>query len=229
VPLAASFIDSSGEHRWVGITAQDLRANRSVGGIILTCHDTTEPTRLHQRVEHQALHDPLTGLPNRTLFANRLEMAFKRRARTGRDVAVFYLDLDRFKPVNDTYGHKAGDLVLREVASRFQAAVRESDTLARMGGDEFAVLVDEADPSIDLADMARRLAATVDRPIDVDGTLVSLGVSIGIAVADRADRNVDELLHRADEAMYAAKGNAAVRWHIATREPVSAQSATRLQ
>lgn len=226
VQRQVAFVTSARERRWVSITAEDLRGNRSVGGIILTCHDVTEPTRLQERLAHQALHDPLTGLPNRALLANRLDMAFKRRKRTGRTVAVLFLDLDRFKPVNDTYGHKAGDRVLRAIGARLRAALREGDTLARMGGDEFAVLVDEAGSTVDLVDVARRLVAAVDRPVDIGSSRVKLGVSIGIAVADEDDHDPDELLQRADAAMYAAKDGGGERWRLAT--PGSNRSGGRI-
>ena len=198
------FTTLDGEHHWLWITAVDLHTDKAINGTVLTCRDITEAKELHERVAHQALHDSLTGLPNRALFATRLDLAVKRRRRSLSNVGVLFLDLDRFKPVNDRLGHEAGDRLLREIGLRLKNAVRETDTVARMGGDEFAVVAEEAGSEHELLELARRLSAAVEEPITLGDDVVEVGVSIGIATVHDADQP-DDVLRRADLAMYTAK------------------------
>ena len=128
-----------------------------------------------------------------------------RRARRGQGMALLYLDLDRFKAVNDTLGHPAGDRLLCEVADRLRATVREADSITRLGGDEFAIAQTGADQPASAENLARRLIETLSRPYEIDGQIVVVGVSIGITIAERDDVEVDQLLRRADMALYAAK------------------------
>lgn len=167
--------------------------------------------RLHEQVRgqaersaHAALHDPLTGLPNRSLLRSHLEVARGERP----DFAVLLLDLDLFKPVNDTHGHEAGDEVLRVTAARLRAAVRPADVVARLGGDEFAILVH--DPA-DLDGLAARLEAVVSAPISIGTITVTIGVSIGQAVHPGAGTSFEELLRAADADMYRVKHSRAGR------------------
>ena len=160
---------------------------------------------LTERLQHEAHHDPLTGLPNRTLLTDRLEHALARGARTLQPLAVVFLDLDGFKRINDTLGHDAGDELLREVATRLQAALRPSDTVARLGGDEFVVLLTDLSSPTDAARTARRLQAVINRPIDLDGQQVAVQASLGISVAPQDGMNAGTLLRQADLAMYQAK------------------------
>jgi diguanylate cyclase (GGDEF)-like protein len=152
-----------------------------------------------------ALHDALTGLPNRTLFRDRLDQAIAhaRRVRTG--FAVLACDLDRFKAVNDSLGHPAGDALLRIVAERMRAVLRPYDTIARLGGDEFAIVLTYLDDAREAGCLAERLIAAVSEPIDLDGQSVEVGVSIGLTVAAEPDCDPDELFKRADIALYEAK------------------------
>jgi diguanylate cyclase (GGDEF)-like protein/PAS domain S-box-containing protein len=168
-----------------------------------TCHDVTERKQLQQEITHLAFHDPLTGLANRRLFMDRLDHALAHLRRSNQACAILFIDLDRFKEINDSYGHNAGDAVLVEVAARLRRAVREADTIARFGGDEFAVLCEGAD--LDNATQAtERIEAELNRPALIEGASVAVVGSIGIAIADR-DADADALLRQADAAMYAVK------------------------
>ncbi len=168
-----------------------------------------EQAALREQLSHQALHDPLTGLANRTLLLDRLDQALARRP-TGRPdepgVAVALLDLDRFKSINDGLGHAVGDAVLVAVARRLAAAVRPADTLARFGGDEFALLCEDVSEE-HVTDLIRRMVAVVTTPVEVAGTTVAVGVSVGVTTSARRSRlgSADELLREADTALYRAK------------------------
>ena len=164
----------------------------------------SQAEQMAQAMRHLALHDPLTGLPNRVLFQDRLEHGLHSCQRTGAPLAVVVLDLDRFKEVNDTLGHQAGDRLLQELAGRVQAAVRRSDTVARLGGDEFALLL-----RIARLEDARTVAETVCRaiapPVVLDGRPITLGASCGVALYPQHGADPQVLLQRADVAMYQAK------------------------
>lgn len=152
-----------------------------------------------------AHHDSLTGAVNRHLFPDRLAQAMISARRQRRKVALFYLDLDNFKPINDTHGHLAGDAVLREVTARLHAAFRASDTVARMGGDEFAVIGEDLARKADALAMAEKIVRALARPVEFKGTPLAITASIGISIYPDDDRNIDSLLQKADEAMYRAK------------------------
>ena len=156
------------------------------------------------RLRHQALHDGLTGLPNRTHFHEHLEQELWKRRRTHDGLAVLMLDLDRFKEINDTLGHAAGDLVLQEVARRLPSVTREGDLIARLGGDEFALLLQHSSDK-DAASVALRVRRCVEDSVDVDGVLLNVDISTGIAVYPLDGCDADSLLRRADVAMYVAK------------------------
>jgi diguanylate cyclase (GGDEF)-like protein len=157
-----------------------------------------------EELARRALHDELTGLPNRTLFSDRLTVALKRTLRERSTVAVLYLDLDGFKPVNDRHGHMAGDMLLVEVAKRMQAVLRPADTVARLGGDEFAVLSEAVDDEAGAIRIAERLMAAIEEPFRIPGGVVTVSASVGIALA-REPVPPTVLLHAADAAMYVAK------------------------
>ena len=174
------------------------------GGWVSTHQDVTEQRRTQQRINHMANHDPLTDLPNRTLFRERMEQALA-RVKEGESVAVLCLDLDSFKEVNDTLGHPSGDKLLEAVAERLQHCTRASDTIARLGGDEFAIIRTRVERPEDVLAMAERIVAEINRPFEVDGHAIMVGASVGIAVAPSDGDSADELLKRADMALYAAK------------------------
>jgi diguanylate cyclase (GGDEF)-like protein/PAS domain S-box-containing protein len=156
-------------------------------------------------IRHQAMHDPLTGLPNRTLFNDRLAHALLRRSRTGGFVGVMIVDLDGFKNVNDSLGHVAGDALLIAVAARLKSSLRGFDTIARLGGDEFAILVDDLDAPNQAGLVAQRVLDALIDPLHLPDREVAIGASIGIAFADGPDTEADLLLGHADAAMYRAK------------------------
>jgi diguanylate cyclase (GGDEF)-like protein/PAS domain S-box-containing protein len=183
-------------------TAEDEQFVEGVAGILLSA---IVRTRAEDAIRHQATHDPLTGLPNRTLFNDRLEHALARRARVGGYVAVMVVDLDGFKTVNDSLGHLTGDALLIAVADRFAEYLRDFDTIARLGGDEFAILVDDLDAPDQAGRVAQRVLDALTAPLELRDRAVAIGASIGIALADRADGNADRLLSHADAAMYRAK------------------------
>ena len=189
--------------------AQDFLRKGEVGSRVLerAMRFAIERQRAEQRVQRLALQDPLTGLPNRRLFADRLEQALARRARNGGDVGVLFADLDGFKSVNDAHGHAAGDELLRQVAGRLQLAVRTTDTVARLGGDEFAVLCDCIGSEQDAALVAQRIIDACEAPFRLaeGDARVQLSLSIGVACAKSGDPQPADLLRASDAAMYAAK------------------------
>jgi diguanylate cyclase (GGDEF)-like protein len=167
--------------------------------------DITERRAAEQRLTFLALHDPLTGLANRRLLLDRLSIALARMARSGRMVAVLYLDLDRFKEVNDTLGHDQGDQLLLRAAARLGELVRDSDTLARLGGDEFVLVADDLTGPAEAVAIAQRIVDALKEPFDLPGgARVSVGASVGVAVA-AAGADPSTLLRHADAAMYQAK------------------------
>lgn len=158
-----------------------------------------------QRYQFMASHDPLTRLPNRVLFNDRFETALTRAERDGNNVALLYIDLDGFKPINDSYGHNVGDLVLQEIASRLQFVFRKSETVARLGGDEFAVILEGVDDLSSLAIVRKRLCESITKTIRVENHEVHVGLSIGEALYPRDGKFSQELLVAADKAMYENK------------------------
>ncbi len=158
-----------------------------------------------EEIEHQAMHDHLTGLPNRVLFRDRVEQALHGAKRRPGEVAVMFLDLDRFKEVNDTLGHESGDVLLREVGQRLGHSLRAGDTVARLGGDEFAVLASNLDDSDDALLVARKLRQAVEWPFTLRGLTLEVEASIGIAIFPEHGTDVDTLLRHADVAMYQSK------------------------
>jgi diguanylate cyclase (GGDEF)-like protein len=194
--------DELADGRLICVTRQPLAG----GGWVATHNDVTEQRRSEAKIAHMALHDTLTGLPNRALLNERLEHALTRTKR-GDIVAAHILDLDHFKHVNDTLGHAVGDKLLQLASLRLQALVRDTDTIARMGGDEFAIVQVALAHVEDASALAQRVIAAVSEPYDIDGHLVVAGTSIGIAVAPTDGANADELMKNADLALYRAKAD----------------------
>jgi diguanylate cyclase (GGDEF)-like protein/PAS domain S-box-containing protein len=168
--------------------------------------DVTELRRKDERIRQQAYHDALTGLPNRFLLLDRLEHGIDvaRRAMSG--LAVMFLDLDRFKVVNDSLGHEAGDLLLQAVAGRLELCLRKSDTIARLGGDEFVIVLSDFESTAEIALLSDRIVASLAAPFDLNGHPAHIGASIGIAVYPQDGSEAGTLMKNADAAMYQAKG-----------------------
>ncbi|MFB9363967.1 putative bifunctional diguanylate cyclase/phosphodiesterase [Actinoplanes nipponensis] len=195
---------------------RDLRDDPTVNGLVLTLRDVTERRRLEDDLTHQAFHDGLTGLANRVLFQNRLEHAAVRAENDGSVIGVLFLDLDDFKEVNDTLGHAVGDQLLIAVGERITRTLGPMFTVARTGGDEFAVLVEQANSPSEVDDVAARIVASLGAPIEVgDGAggthVVSGAVSVGVATSAEA-AGTSELQRQADLAMYVAKGDGKNSW-----------------
>jgi diguanylate cyclase (GGDEF)-like protein/PAS domain S-box-containing protein len=205
-PVTAEVLVRRADGRWslAETTISNLQGDESVGGLLLTTRDISKRKALEEQLKHQAMHDPLTGLANRGLFMDRLRHAVDRASRDPENLAVLLLDLDGFKQVNDSLGHGAGDQLLMQVADRINDAVRPGDTVSRMGGDEFAVLLErsrEEAPSI----VAQRVLNKLRAPILIDGKPLVVQGSIGVAAGSTADNSAEELLRNADLAMYDAK------------------------
>jgi diguanylate cyclase (GGDEF)-like protein len=176
------------------------------GGFVTTYFDVTEQRRNQAMIAHMAHHDALTDLPNRMLFSDRLQSAIALAKRAGL-MAVHYLDVDNFKPVNDNLGHQAGDQLLVGVAGRLRSIVRENDTVARLGGDEFAIVQTGIREVSDAAVLARRVLTEFSSPFNLSGTDVNVGVSIGIAFSPKDGISTDDILVKADSALYKSKSS----------------------
>ncbi len=183
-------------------TAAELALGVRVGELLAQVFE-----RVHhdERLRHEAYHDAVTGLPNRSLFKERLDFALSLARRSDLGIAVAMLDLDRFKEVNDTLGHEQGDRLLVEVGRRLAAALGESDTIARFGGDEFGLVLSRVRVAEDAAAVALRIAGSLRKPIHLDGVPIGVTASIGIALHPEHGGNASELIRRADIAMYEAK------------------------
>ncbi len=189
----------------------NLTQDPDVRGIVMNLHDVTDRKQIENQLVHHAFHDTLTDLANRSLLLDRLEHALNQAARTGIDPAVLYVDLDNFKAINDTLGHKAGDEVLCEVARRIEEALRAGDTLARIGGDEFVVLIEQSvDTMSDARAISERVLEELRSPFELTEHTVTLSASIGIAEAS-GDASADSLVRDADIAMYEAKSQGRAR------------------
>ena len=195
---------ADGSWRTLEAIAKNLLDDPAVGGTVVNYRDITDRKALEEQLRHQAFHDVLTGLANRSLFLDRLGHALARAGRGGQPTAVLYLDLDDFKAVNDRLGHAEGDRLLVAAADRLRAATRAEDTVARLGGDEFAIIVEETDPG-EASKAAQRILDVLAPPFALGERPVIARASIGIAVQATGDADADELLRRADIAMYAAK------------------------
>ena len=208
----------TGELRKVSVNGQALVDDDGMRlGAVVAMHDVTEQKLNEERLAEMALHDPLTGLANRTLLAERLQEAIDGLARmtptmpgagdpgTHRGVAVYLLDLDEFKEINDVLGHDVGDDMLVAVAGRLRAIVRPTDTVARLGGDEFVVVCDIESGEEEMLRIAERISTALARPYRIEGQTLTVFASVGGVFADNADTDPSRLLSRADDAMYGVK------------------------
>ncbi|CAM2067362.1 EAL domain-containing protein [Sulfidibacter corallicola] len=211
------FLHKSGEYRWLNVGARSFFRDgqgrpRGAAGMIQDIHQRKQTEEM---VFHQANFDPLTDLPNRILFHDRLIQAMKTVARYGGQLAILFIDLDRFKWVNDFLGHSSGDRLLQLTAARLQDCVRKSDTVARLGGDEFIIILTELNDSGGAESVARKILKRLAEPFEIEGEAIRISGSIGISMYPDDGEDVDELLKHADTAMYEAKesGKNALRFY----------------
>lgn len=214
------FVRNDGCLIHVGVSATPLRMRDRVMGAVVTFRDITEILRYQQEIRHLAFVDELTGLPNRRVLNDRLEQAIvmAQRHRTG--LAVMFVDLDRFKSVNDVHGHEAGDAFLREIADRLRASVRASDTVVRQGGDEFVILLPDVSDASEAEIVARKILSAFDSPVTVLGLELDASASLGVALYPEHGIDADSLMAEADTAMYAAKDAGRNRYCVSGHEPV---------
>ena len=201
----------------VALTASPVLQDGQLTGAVLAVRDVTERKALERRLVHQAFHDQLTGLPSRALFLDRLEHARTRGRDAGTTQAVLFIDVDRFKLINDSLGHRVGDDVLCTIASRLVGSVRDADTVARFGGDEFTVLLEEMTHPSEAAAAAERMLRALRAPVVAGDRTIVLSVSIGVAVAEPGNAPTD-LLAAADIAMYEAKRTGKDRYCLAAAD-----------
>ncbi|MEO8437088.1 MAG: EAL domain-containing protein [Chloroflexota bacterium] len=205
---------ADGSWRHIEGVMKNLLSDPSVEGIVINYRDITTRKGLEDELRRQAFHDSLTGLANRALFADRLEHALDRSRRFGHSLAVLFLDLDDFKTVNDSLGHAEGDELLIAVAQRLTLALRSGDTIARMGGDEFAILIEDADDDGGPMEAAQHLLVSLEPPFQHQGKELFVRASIGIATSSSGEPTADDVLRNADVAMYTAKSNGKKRIEI---------------
>jgi diguanylate cyclase (GGDEF)-like protein/PAS domain S-box-containing protein len=198
----------------VEYTSTPIFENSEIVGAVVTFRDITERKALEKQLHHQAFHDPLTGLPNRALFMDRLEHAITRANRRGSKVAVLFMDLDNFKVINDSLRHKAGDQLLVAVAERLQAGLRPEDTAARLGGDEFTILVEDIANVGEVVQIAERIANRLQPPFALEEQEVFVSASTGIVLNSASQEQPADLLRHADLAMYRAKHRGKARYEV---------------
>ena len=197
--------DATGVWRYVELIVTNLLQEPAIGGLVVTTHDIDERKAFERQLTQQAFYDSLTGLPNRSLFRDRLGQALARTERWHDKVGLLFIDLDNFKLVNDSLGHHVGDELLVEAARRLRSCLRAEDTVARLGGDEFVVLVERLATEADIRPVVDSLTQHFAQPFELDGRDVVITASIGIALGDGSRDDADDLLRNADVAMYRAK------------------------
>ena len=215
----ASSPDLQFERRWVSAVYRPyVDDTGEISGVIALVRDITERKAAEQQIEYQAYHDALTGLANRRLFQEHLSLALALAQRRENIVAVLFLDLDHFKVINDSLGHSIGDALLQHVAGRLKNAVREGDTVARVGGDEFTIVLQELKNAQEAAIVAQKVLRTIAAPMDISGHRLYITTSIGITLFPNDGEDAETLLKNADAAMYRAKSEGRNNYQMSTRE-----------
>jgi len=215
--------NSLGRNRHIEVCISKL-----VGGrFLLNCRDVTQRTSSHNAMRHKARFDSLTGLANRQLLMDRLRMALARSKRFQRQLAVMYVDLDHFKPINDTWGHAAGDAILREASLRMKDAVREIDTVARLGGDEFIIVIEDLKDHRDAGVIAKNILTALAKVFCWQQHEFYIGCSIGISISNNDKEDANSLIEKADLALYRAKNKGRQRFEFCTPE-LTAQARYKL-
>ncbi len=194
-----------GDYAWFETTSRAIRKEDEIEEIVNVSREINDRKRAEEQIEHQVYHDVLTDLPNRLLLEDRASVALARARRNNTLVAVMFLDLDRFKTVNDTLGHAIGDQVLQATSKRLAETIRAADTLARIGGDEFVALVGDLSDTREAVKVAQKVIASMELPLLVDSHEIHLGISVGIAIYPMDGASIEALLRCADRAMYRAK------------------------
>ncbi|HVE73247.1 MAG TPA: EAL domain-containing protein [Thermoanaerobaculia bacterium] len=206
--------------RWVSAVVRPYVDDETgeVSGVIALARDITERKMAERQIEYQAYHDALTGLANRRLFQEHLSLALALAQRREKTVAVLFLDLDHFKVINDSLGHSVGDALLQHVAARLRNAVRDGDTVARVGGDEFTIVLQELSAPQEAAIVAQKVLRTIAAPMEISGHRLYVTASIGITISPNDGEDAETLLKNADAAMYRAKGEGRNNYQMSTRE-----------
>jgi diguanylate cyclase (GGDEF)-like protein/PAS domain S-box-containing protein len=225
---AAVFWRRDGTWFPVEYVSTPIRERGALVGAVITFKDITQRRQMEAQLAYQAFHDPLTALPNRALFLDRLDRALLRSARHQTQLAVLFLDLDRFKVINDSLGHAAGDHLLVQVAQRLQACIRTTDTVARLGGDEFTILLDDTSDLAGAVQIAERIVAALAAPFTLNGHELFITTSIGIVLSTPGQDSSDDLMRNADIAMYQAKAQGKARYEVFNSH-LNAQAMARLR
>lgn len=217
-PYEFQMCHRDGAWRFFEVWIKNLLDDPHVGGCVAYFHDVTRHKVLRDALAHRAFHDPLTGLPNRTLFVDRLEHALEMSKRRNGHVTVLFLDLNNFKIINDEHGHETGDLLLSLVARLLRSCLRSSDTVARFGGDEFVALIEDTEGTDNAPRVVRRIRWALKEPFLVPGSQgLRVGLSIGAASSKNGFDQAEGLIYAADAAMYQAKKD--VKPHVALWDP----------
>jgi diguanylate cyclase (GGDEF)-like protein/PAS domain S-box-containing protein len=210
--IECRIVQPDGTIRHLEMTASNHLGDRAVNGIVTNSRDVTDRVETATRLAHEAMHDALTGLANRALLVDRLTQALGRAKRTSTQCALLFVDLDRFKNVNDSLGHSCGDQLLITVAERLARVMRPGDTLARLGGDEFVILAEQVEDVSVAQTIADRIQDAVSKPVSLEGRMITAGCSIGITLSYGG--RPEELLQEADTALYRAKARGRGRWEL---------------
>jgi len=211
-------VDQQQNVRWLRVIGDVVPQPGNVYDILGAVQDISERKHSHELIQYQASYDNLTGLPNRLLLNESLEKNIAKAKRDNNKLAILFIDLDNFKPVNDSLGHKAGDKVLKEVAKRLKDSIRASDTAARYSGDEFIILLQDVDDGSGSLPVAEQVIHSINQPIKIDDLEVFCGASIGIAIYPEDGETGESLISNADQAMYVAKESGRNNWHYFTDE-----------